>query len=284
MSLGTGHPPLRNTSGFAVRPWTTTSDGSPVAETYTKLLSSLPDSSVWREPHHVRIVWVTMLAMADRDGYVWASVGGLTDRARVSSEQCLDALAILLSPDPDSRCRDYDGRRIEEVERGWFILNHGRIRDMRDEDAHRAKEREKKRAQRAKAKAERDALAMAESPPPVPPNDFDGSPDETICPLNLAERAEPVVIPELAKKLKGATVEQVRDSVNRCVAHYTIGPGMGQRRRHWLRIVRGWVTKDHGDKNLARAEKQPRNVASQLRERADRLMREAKEREGKAAE
>lgn len=224
-----------------------------------------------------------MLAMADRDGYVWASIGGLTDRARVSPEQCLDALAILLSPDPDSRCRDYDGRRIEEVERGWFILNHGRIRDMRDEDAHRAKEREKKRAQRAKAKAERDALTKAEAPRADPHNDFDGSPDETICPLNLAERAEPVVVPELAKKL-GATVEQVRDSVNRCVSHYTIGRGMGQKRRFWMRIVRGWVTDDHGAGKLG-TKAAPRRARNDEQARADRIARlEAEEKLERAAE
>lgn len=219
-----------------------------------------------------------MLAKSDKDGYVWASVSGLAHAARVTDEECRVALGKFMEPDPDSRSDDYDGRRVEKVDRGWLLLNKSRFRDMRDEDERRRKERERKRAQRAAAKADRDAARTAQ-PPTEPPNDFDGSPDETICPLNLAERAEHRVIPELAKKLKGATVEQVRDSVNRCVAHYTIGPGMGQRRRFWMRIVRGWVTKDHGDKNLTRTEKQPRNVASQLRERADRLMREAKERE-----
>ena len=250
-----------------------------MAETWTRLLSSITDSSVWFEDDKTLRVWIAMLAMSDRDGYVWASVLGVANRAQVTVEQAESALRKFQEPDPRSRSKEHDGRRVEEVDRGWLLLNKVRFRDMRDEDERRRREREKKRAQRAKAK---NPEHFPESPQPV--NEFDGSPDETICPLSLAERAEPRVIPELASKLPGATVEQVRDSVQRCVAHYTIGKGMGQRRRFWMRVVRQWVTKDHGDKNLTRETKQPRNVASKLLERAERMKREAAELEGKAAE
>jgi hypothetical protein len=37
---------------------------------FTKLLSSITDSTIWGESDGVRIVWVTMLAMADRRGRV----------------------------------------------------------------------------------------------------------------------------------------------------------------------------------------------------------------------
>ena len=206
-----------------------------MAETYTKLLSSLPDSSVWREPYHVRIVWVTMLAMSDRDGYVWASVGGLADRARVSPEQCREALGVLSAPDPDSRSRDYEGRRIEEVERGWFLLNHGRFRDMRDEDEHRRKERERKRAQRAKAKE----AARAATLPVVaePPTDHDGSPDETVCPLDITKRAE-AIYPDMLEHMPGVTVEQLRDKTREFLTYWTIGAGKFKKRRFWMRKLR----------------------------------------------
>jgi len=55
---------------------------------YTKLFSSIVHSTVWRESNHVRLVWVTLLALCDRDGRVEASVPGLADAARVTVPEC----------------------------------------------------------------------------------------------------------------------------------------------------------------------------------------------------
>ncbi len=95
---------------------------------FTKLHATILDSSVWQEPAHVRLVWITMLAMAGHDGVVQASVGGLAHRARVTREECAQALALFMGPDPDSRDRT-TGERIEEVPGGWLVLNHANYRD-----------------------------------------------------------------------------------------------------------------------------------------------------------
>jgi len=119
-----------------------------VTETFTKLFSSITRSSLWDEDDRTRIVWITMLAMADRRGYVGASVTGLAHEARVPVEAVERALAKFLAPDPHSRSPEFEGRRIEVADRGWTLLNYDRFRDMRDEDARREYERERKRAQR----------------------------------------------------------------------------------------------------------------------------------------
>jgi len=124
-----------------------------MTETFTKLFSSITKSSIWLEDHETLRVWVTMLALADRNGYVGASVGGLASTARVDREKTREALEKFLAPDPDSRSADYDGRRIELADRGWNILNYQRFRDMRDEESRREYFREQKRKSRAKAKA-----------------------------------------------------------------------------------------------------------------------------------
>ena len=95
---------------------------------FVKLYGSILDSSVWREPNHVRLVWITMLAMADEDGIVHASVGGLAHRAVVSREEAENALERLLAPDPDDRSGEHEGRRIEALQGAWRILNHHRYR------------------------------------------------------------------------------------------------------------------------------------------------------------
>ena len=118
---------------------------------FTKLFSSLIFSTVWREPLHVKVVWITMLAMANRNGEVWASVPGLADAAKVDVEQCRESLARLSSPDPDSRTKDYEGRRIQEVDGGWRILNYPKYRELRDADERRLANREYQRRHRAKS-------------------------------------------------------------------------------------------------------------------------------------
>ncbi len=91
---------------------------------FTHLFSSITSSSIWRAPKEVRLTWITMLAKADKDGEVWASVGGLADEARITREECLSALEALLSPDDDSRTKEHEGRRIVAIDGGWRLLNY----------------------------------------------------------------------------------------------------------------------------------------------------------------
>lgn len=124
---------------------------APLSLTFTKLFSSITESTVWCEPAHTRLVWITMLAMADRQGRVWASIPGLANRARVPLEDTEKALNTLLGPDKYSRTPDNDGRRIEPIDGGWRLLNHAKYRDLRDEEVRREQNREAKERQRDKS-------------------------------------------------------------------------------------------------------------------------------------
>lgn len=101
---------------------------------YTKLFSSITDSTIWGEEDHTRLVWITMLAMADRYGHVAASVPGLAARARVSLDKTISALARLSAPDEWSRSKEFDGRRIDEEAGGWVIINYTKYAKIRDEE------------------------------------------------------------------------------------------------------------------------------------------------------
>lgn len=106
--------------------------------TFTKLFSSITESTVWCEDSDTRVVWVTMLAMADKNGRVFGSVPGLAKNAVVSLEACIIALDKFKSPDEWSRTQDNEGRRIEEIDGGWRLLNHGKYRSLRDEEERKA--------------------------------------------------------------------------------------------------------------------------------------------------
>ena len=117
--------------------------------TFTKLFSSITESTVWCEPAHTRLVWITMLAMADRQGRVWASIPGLANRARVPVEDTEKALETFLAPDKYSRTEDFEGRRIEPIDGGWRLLNYEKYRAIRDIETTREVAREHMRRKRA---------------------------------------------------------------------------------------------------------------------------------------
>lgn len=104
---------------------------------FTKLFSSILDSTIWRENSDTCKVWVTLLAMADADGYVTAAVPGLADRARLPLEVCEECLAILMAPDPYSRTPENDGRRLERSPEGWLITNYRKYRETFTADQRR---------------------------------------------------------------------------------------------------------------------------------------------------
>jgi hypothetical protein len=119
---------------------------------YTKLFGSILDSTVWELPLPSKITWITMLAMAGRDGVVEAAVPGLAKRAGVTLEQCEEALASFLSPDKYSRTKDHEGRRIEEVPGGWRLLTYEAHRELMSAEDRRERAAERQRRFKEKHK------------------------------------------------------------------------------------------------------------------------------------
>lgn len=122
---------------------------------YTKLFNSIITSTIWTEDDKTRILWITMLALADKNGEVQASIPGLARVAGMSIPDCEAAIGKFLGPDPYSRTPDDEGRRIEAIPGGWALLNHGKYREMasRDESIAANAERQKRHRQKLKRNA-----------------------------------------------------------------------------------------------------------------------------------
>jgi hypothetical protein len=135
-----------------------------MTEGFVKLWASILDSSVWNYDAETRIVWITLLAMADKDGFVHASIPGIANRAQVSLESAKKALIIFQKPDPYSRSKNSEGRRIEERDRDWFILNFEEHRARQALEASREAKRKWWNENRGK-----NALAKAPAPVEPPP-------------------------------------------------------------------------------------------------------------------
>lgn len=119
---------------------------------YTKLFKSILASTIWNADDKIRIVWITLLAMADRRGVAEGSIPGLATIARVSLEDCEHALNALKSPDIYSRSKVDEGRRIKEIDGGWLIINHSNYRAKMGADERREYKRQKAAEYRRKNK------------------------------------------------------------------------------------------------------------------------------------
>lgn len=115
-------------------------------ETYAKLSSKLITSSLWAtETPEAKVLWITLLAMKDRSGNVSGTVPGLARMAGISIEDTEAALQRFQEPDPYSRTKENEGKRIVPTEDGWHLLNHEKYRDAGGTSAERVRRHRKRK-------------------------------------------------------------------------------------------------------------------------------------------
>ena len=120
---------------------------------YNKLFTKILDSSIWLEDSDIRIVWITLLAVMDEDGFCpFASPANVAIRARVQPAIAIAALKKFESPDPLTPEAEHEGRRIERVPGGYIVLNAVRHREQVTREEIRKQTRERvQRLQRQEA-------------------------------------------------------------------------------------------------------------------------------------
>lgn len=118
---------------------------------WTPLYQQIIGSSIWEAPDHIRIAWITLLAVSTKEGVASVTTSGLARLANISPENAINALEVLSAPDPDTLTQKFEGRRIERCEDGWKILNFQKYRDK----AKKAALREYNAAKQAEYRAEK---------------------------------------------------------------------------------------------------------------------------------
>lgn len=119
---------------------------------WSPLWGMIVDSSIWDEPDYVFRVWIAMLSLKDHDHIVRLTAYQLSSRMRWGKDgevRVLDAWKILSSPDTRRvEPQEFEGRRIQAVEEGWFMLNGDKYRDMVQLEMKRARNRRAQKAYR----------------------------------------------------------------------------------------------------------------------------------------
>ena len=123
-------------------------------------MDSIIDSSLWTEPYYVRVLFVTLMALKDKNFIVKHSAFAIGQRGHMSEREVLDGLAVLASPDKKRlEPQLFEGRRIQKVEDGWLILNGAKYRKLIGEARRRQYKAMKQREYRLIAQGVDPAVA-----------------------------------------------------------------------------------------------------------------------------
>ena len=128
------------------------------------LFTSIVDSSLWEEPPHVRLMFLTLMFMKDQDDHIVreplrrvAKVANLSEDKHEAYRLAEEAMRILSEPDGRSEePQAHEGRRIKWIEgQGWLVLNgeyYERVRKELGARIRKTQLQRKRREQAAKAK------------------------------------------------------------------------------------------------------------------------------------
>ncbi|GAB2494078.1 hypothetical protein [Arenimonas alkanexedens] len=186
-----------------------------MSDTYTKLFRSIAASTIVSEPLATRWLWVTLLSQCDKAGNVYGSIPGLARLANITITEVEKGLESMMSPDPYSRTKENEGRRIAEIDGGWVLLNHAKYDAMRNESERADYKREWDRKHRSKsARAERDS-AETSGQSDANPTDSDKSaaPDPTSTNTNTnTKEQKPESSAPASPSLAGLACRAMRDA------------------------------------------------------------------------
>jgi hypothetical protein len=122
---------------------------------YGKIFDSLFGSSIMEEAMHTRLLWLSMIVLADEDGVLDMTAPALARRTNIPIDLVEDGLARLAAPDPTSRTDAEDGRRIVPLDGqpfGWQLVNYAHYRALHSNAERRDYWREYRRQRRAEGK------------------------------------------------------------------------------------------------------------------------------------
>jgi hypothetical protein len=90
---------------------------------FTKLFPEILTSTIWQEPNDCKVLWFAILALKGPDQICRATIPALAQIASISIDDCKRYMTKFQEPDEYSRSQEHEGRRLEQVEGGYLVLN-----------------------------------------------------------------------------------------------------------------------------------------------------------------
>lgn len=146
---------------------------------FVKIFAQVLDSSL-AEDFQVRHIFEDILKLVDIDGVCDMTHEAIARRINCPLEMVVAAIAKLEQPDPKSRNRDEEGRRIVRLDQhrdwGWFVVNYHHYRNIESDEQRREKTRERTRKWRQRS-------GQVSEQRPVTP----ASPSVTVTPCDASD-------------------------------------------------------------------------------------------------
>lgn len=121
---------------------------------FVKLDDQLGDSSLMACPSDTFKVFFYILSRCGPDGISRTSPTGISAHCFLSLDVVRKAIETLESPDPDSRSKADEGRRIKDVDGGFLVVNYSKYRERgyssKDSAVRMRRKRERDRAEEKK--------------------------------------------------------------------------------------------------------------------------------------
>jgi len=122
---------------------------------FARVFGQIFDSSI-AEDYNCRRMFMDLLILADRTGAVDMTHEAIARRTNVPLEQVRRYIAELCQPDPTSRSKREEGKRLVPLDSqrdwGWQIVNYQHYRVLKDEEARRSYFRDAQRKYRRRRK------------------------------------------------------------------------------------------------------------------------------------
>ena len=122
---------------------------------FAKIFESIYDGTL-ADNWQAMVTFQQMLILADQSGVVDMTPAAIHRRTGIPTEIIEQGIAILEQPDPRSRSKDMEGRRIARLDPnrdwGWFLVNHAQYRAKITAEEKRAADRARIAAKRAEKK------------------------------------------------------------------------------------------------------------------------------------
>lgn len=97
---------------------------------WNPLDDALLSSSILAEGPDVVATWTLLLASSNRHGESSLTIPFVASVLRIPDERAALAFEILSSPDPQSRNKAHEGRRIIQTDEGtWLLVSHIKYRE-----------------------------------------------------------------------------------------------------------------------------------------------------------
>ena len=112
-------------------------------EMYARVFQSMYSGSMYGAGSVIFAVWGWILGHHDQDGFVEINSAVLADILGDPKQKVDEAITYLANPDPESRSKACDGRRIEHIEAFlYYVVNHKEYDKIRKSEDRRSQNRE----------------------------------------------------------------------------------------------------------------------------------------------